>query len=107
MSEPFAGCGKPFPGRKPRSARPVAIPRRVRHEASHDNRGAVFACSTSPPARDVRRPGSVRRGAKGILGSANGGGTAPEDLLSRVVAQAILAAIHFWIRMEMYAGKVS
>jgi len=106
MPKPVAECGTPFPGRKPRSARPVAIPRRVRHEASHDNRSAVLACSTSPPARDVRWSGSARRDVRGILGSANGGGNAPEDLLSRVVAQAILAAIHFWVRMEVYEGKV-
>jgi len=41
-----------------------------------------------------------------MLRLANGVTKAPEDLLSRVVAQAILAAIHFWVRMEVYEGKV-
>jgi hypothetical protein len=87
-----------------RGSRPIrqaAVPRRSYFSTDINSSVATVACSTmAATSRTRQRQGLATSEMGAMSGDAARWTAVSEDLLSRSVAQAILAAIHFWVRWD-------
>lgn len=102
MTKPAFRFWRTRAARGTRPANGTAAPRQAPSRARAASISKVFACSTTTAIATSKTPNRSARGfdAGEAVPHTERSARFSEQLLSRAVARAIVAAIHFWVKLE-------